>query len=93
MTEEPSQEHIWGLYSQTVPSFSARLVQEERRLHFLADRATLLGAFSPEQSAALDALFPAFIRDMETALLSGKLTPREARQYTCSRNSFTCESD
>ncbi|MBV7560083.1 type IV toxin-antitoxin system YeeU family antitoxin [Enterobacter sp. ENT02] len=93
MTKEPVQEHVWGLHSQTVPSLSARLVQEGRRLHFLADRATLLGAFSPEQSAALDAVFPAFIRDMEIALLSGKLTPREVRQYTCSRNGFTCESD
>lgn len=46
MTKEPVQEHVWGLHSQTVPSFSARLVQEGRRLHFLADRATLLGTFS-----------------------------------------------
>ncbi|MFY7237986.1 type IV toxin-antitoxin system YeeU family antitoxin [Enterobacter hormaechei] len=93
MTKEPVQEHVWGLHSQTVPSFSVRLVQEGRRLHFLADRATLLGTFSPEQSTALDAIFPALTQDMETALLSGKLDPREAKQYIHTRNGFACESD
>lgn len=93
MNKVPVQEHVWGLHSQTVPSFSARLVQEGRRLHFLADRATLLGTFSPEQSAALDAIFPALIRDMETALLSGKLDPHEAKQYIYIHNGFACESN
>lgn len=93
MNKVPVQEHVWGLHSQTVPSFSARLVQEGRRLHFLADRATLLGTFSPEQSAVLDAIFPALIRDMETALLSGNLDPHEAKQYIYIHNGFACESN
>lgn len=93
MTEGFTTEQVWGLHSKTVPSFSARLVQEGRRLHFLADRASLRGTFSPEQSAALEAIFPALIRDMETALLVGKLDPHEAKHHICTRNGFTCESD
>ena len=38
--------HEWGLKSDIVPRFGARLVQEGNRLHYLADRAGLMGMSS-----------------------------------------------
>lgn len=38
----------WGLNRPGSPQFSARLVQEGKRLHYLADRAGITGAFNEE---------------------------------------------
>lgn len=38
--------HEWGIQREIVPRFGARLVQEGNRLHYLADRANLMGIFS-----------------------------------------------
>lgn len=39
--------HEWGLQSDITSRFGARLIQEGNRLHYLADRASLTGSFSP----------------------------------------------
>lgn len=39
----------WGLRCGKTPCFGARLVQEGNRLHFLADRAGIIGEFSEAQ--------------------------------------------
>jgi len=33
----------WGLLHTVTPRFGARLIQEHHRLHFLSDRASLIG--------------------------------------------------
>ncbi len=43
----------WGLLRDITPSFGARLVQERYRLHFLPDRAGLVGEWSEQEAAAL----------------------------------------
>jgi hypothetical protein len=40
----------WGLNRNVTPCFGARLVQEGNRLHYLADRASITGAFSNAES-------------------------------------------
>ncbi|WP_237932546.1 type IV toxin-antitoxin system YeeU family antitoxin [Buttiauxella sp. S19-1] len=84
---------VWGLRSDITPSFGARLVQEGQCLHYLADRASLRGEFTPAQLQTLEATFPAFVKRMETALKSGELDPRKAKHHYCTLNSLTCESD
>ncbi|ECI5354327.1 type IV toxin-antitoxin system YeeU family antitoxin [Salmonella enterica subsp. enterica] len=84
---------VWGLRSDITPSFGARLVQEDCRLHFLADRASLCGNFTPEQLKALDATFPQFVKQLESALKSGALDPRQSRRYSITLNGLTCEAD
>lgn len=44
-----TRSHEWGLQSDITPRFGARLVQEGNRLHYLADRAGIVGEFSEEQ--------------------------------------------
>lgn len=39
-------QNSWGLKRDISPCFGARLVQEGCRLHFLADRAGISGAFN-----------------------------------------------
>ena len=51
--------HGWGIQSDITQRFGARLVQEGNRLHYLADRASLTGSFSPEQLQSLENAFPA----------------------------------
>lgn len=58
MSFTPSLE--WGLQSDITPRFDARLVQEDNRLHYLADKAGLMGSFSSEQLHKLGQVFPLF---------------------------------
>ncbi len=51
MPSTPSCE--WGLQSDITPRFGARLVQEGKRLYYLADRAGFTGSFAPEQLQSL----------------------------------------
>lgn len=84
---------VWGLHSDITPSLGARLVQERDTLHYLDDRACLVGTFTPEQQRTLNDTFPLFIEEMEKALRCGKLNPREARRFTLTLNGLTCEAD
>lgn len=92
-TQPESTQPVWGLPNDTRPSFGARLVQEGKRLHFLADRAGLYGEFTPEQLRTLDATFPVFVKQMEAALTTGELNPRKARRYTSTLNGLNLEAD
>ncbi|EDH5631400.1 type IV toxin-antitoxin system YeeU family antitoxin [Salmonella enterica subsp. enterica serovar Claibornei] len=92
-TQSESTQPVWGLPNDTRPSFGARLVQQGRHLHFLADRAGLYGEFTPEQLRTLDATFPQFVKQMEATLASGELNPRKARRFTATLNGLTLEAD
>lgn len=72
MTTAPT----WGLQCDITPRLGARLVQEGTHLHFLSDRANIVGTLSLEATQALDAAFPALITKLESQLLSGALDPR-----------------
>lgn len=93
MSENHPSAPVWGLHSDITPSFGARLVQEGHCLHYLADRAGINGEFTPEHLQALEATFPAFVKQMEAALKSYQLDPRKAKRHYCSLNGLTCESD
>lgn len=45
---------VWGLRHDITPSLGARLVLEGCRLHYLADRSNIQGAFTTEQAASLE---------------------------------------
>lgn len=85
--------HEWGLHSDKLPRFGARLVQEGNRLYFLADRAALVGSFSPEQLLKMDLTFPQFIEQLEAMLRSGELNPHQQHQVTISISGLTCIAD
>ncbi|EDV0511824.1 type IV toxin-antitoxin system YeeU family antitoxin [Salmonella enterica subsp. enterica] len=83
----------WGLRCEVMPRFSARLVQEGNRLHYLADRADITGTFNGEECRKLNMAFPHFIKQMELLLLSGELNPGHAHCVTLYHNDLTCEAD
>ncbi|HAT2609574.1 TPA: type IV toxin-antitoxin system YeeU family antitoxin [Kluyvera intermedia] len=83
----------WGLNRPGSPQFSARLVQEGNRLHYLADRAGITGAFNEEKCHQLNTAFPHFIAQMELMLLTGELNPRHAHRVTLYHSELTCEAD
>lgn len=83
----------WGLNRPGSPQLGARLVQEGNRLHYLADRAGITGAFNEEERHQLNSAFPHFIEQMELMLLSGELNPRHAHSVTLYHNELTCEAD
>ncbi|EBQ9564246.1 type IV toxin-antitoxin system YeeU family antitoxin [Salmonella enterica subsp. enterica serovar Stanleyville] len=83
----------WGLRREVTPRFSARLVQEGNRLHYLADRAGITGTFNEEECHQLNSAFPHFIEQMELMLLSGELNSRHAHRVTLYHNELTCEAD
>lgn len=85
--------HEWGLQSDITPCFGARLVQEGNCLHYLADRASLNGSFTPEQLRSLDQAFPLFIEQLEAMLRSGELNPRQQYQVTLQLAGLTCIAD
>ncbi|MBJ9279353.1 type IV toxin-antitoxin system YeeU family antitoxin [Citrobacter amalonaticus] len=86
--------HItWGLQRNITPRLGARLVQEGNRLHYLADRASITGMFSDTECRKLDETFPHFIRQMESMLTTGELSPQRAHCVTLYHNDFTCEAD
>lgn len=93
MPENNHPAPVWGLRHDITPSFGARLVQEGRKLHFLADRASISGEFTPEQREKLDTLFPLLIARLESALHDGRLDPRQSCWMTDTVNGFICEAD
>lgn len=48
----------WGLKPGVTPCFGARLVQEGNRLHYLADRASIVGTLSDVDIRHLEQAFP-----------------------------------
>ncbi|EAA5451246.1 type IV toxin-antitoxin system YeeU family antitoxin [Salmonella enterica subsp. enterica] len=93
MSQNQPSAPVWGLRSDITPSFGARLVQEGCRLHFLPDRASFCGNFTAEQLQTLDATFPQFVKQLESALKSGALDPRQSRRYSTILNGLTCEAN
>ncbi|MCW2096375.1 UNVERIFIED_ORG: cytoskeleton bundling-enhancing protein CbeA-like protein [Enterobacter sp. BIGb0239] len=83
----------WGLQTDITPHFGVRLVQEGNRLHYLADRAGLMGSFTQEQLQKLDQTFPLFIEQLEAMLRSGELTPRQQHQVAVHLAGLTCIAD
>ncbi len=55
----------WGLPHTVTPRFGARLIQEHHRLHFLSDRASLVGEWADVAIDRLEAIFPAIIKELE----------------------------
>lgn len=89
----PPTAPVWGLQCAITPRLGARLVQQGRHLHFLADRAGLIGTFTPEALKALDVAFPMLIEQLEAQLRSGELDPRRQHCVTVQHAGFTCEAD
>ncbi|HEN1637814.1 TPA: type IV toxin-antitoxin system YeeU family antitoxin [Klebsiella pneumoniae] len=85
--------HGWGIQSDITQRFGARLVQEGNRLHYLADRASLTGSFSPEQLQSLENAFPLFIEQLGNMLRSGELNPQQQHQMTIQLTGLTCIAD
>ena len=83
----------WGLPHTVTPRFGARLIQEHHRLHFLSDRASLVGEWAEETIDQLEATFPAIIKELEAKLLSGELDARRQQRITLQHGGFTCEAD
>lgn len=83
----------WRLRCEVMPRFSARLVHEGNRLHYLADRAGITGAFNEEECHQLNSAFPHFIAQMELMLLTGELNPRHVHRVTLYHSELTCEAD
>ncbi|MGK4448156.1 type IV toxin-antitoxin system YeeU family antitoxin [Yersinia enterocolitica] len=89
MTTSPT----WGLKRDITPRLGARLVQEGTHLHFLSDRANIVGTFSPQAAQALDVAFPALITKLESQLLSGALDPHRQQGITVRHGEFVCDAD
>lgn len=83
----------WGLPHIVTPRFGARLIQEHHRLHFLSDRASLVGKWEEEAIDRLEAAFPAIINELEAKLLTGELDARRQQRITVHHGGFTCEAD
>lgn len=88
-----TRSHEWGLQSDITPRFGARLVQEGNRLHYLADRAGLMGSFTPAQLQRLEQAFLLFIDQLEAMLHSSELNPHQQHQVTIQLASLTCIAD
>lgn len=84
---------VWGLQRDITPRLGARLVQQGNHLHFLADRAGLVGTFSPDDLKALDNAFPVLVEQLDACLRSGALDPRRQHCVTVQHAGFTCEAD
>ncbi|HHQ6722813.1 TPA: type IV toxin-antitoxin system YeeU family antitoxin [Serratia fonticola] len=91
--DTPTTAPAWGLQCAITPRLGARLVQQGHRLHFLADRAGLIGKFTPEALKALDVAFPVLIEQLEAQLRSGELDQRFQHCVTVLHAGFTCEAD
>ncbi|WP_314153916.1 type IV toxin-antitoxin system YeeU family antitoxin [Rouxiella badensis] len=85
--------HEWGLQSDIFPRFGARLVQEGNCLYYLADRAGLIGIFTPEQLQKLEQAFLLFIAQLETLLRSGALNSHHQHLEAVHLAEFTCLAD
>ncbi|MFJ5393159.1 type IV toxin-antitoxin system YeeU family antitoxin [Pectobacterium brasiliense] len=83
----------WGLKCAITPRFGARLVQEGHHLHYLADRASVVGTFSKTEAQSLERCFPELIKLLEQKLRTGELNPRQPGCITQHCNDWTCEAD
>ncbi|HDF8568937.1 TPA: type IV toxin-antitoxin system YeeU family antitoxin [Enterobacter hormaechei subsp. hoffmannii] len=83
----------WGLTCGKKPCFSARLVQEGNRLHFLADRAGFTGKFSTDEALRLDQVFPLIMKQLEQKLSAGELNSRRQQCVTLHHIGLTCKAD
>ncbi|MEI7309065.1 type IV toxin-antitoxin system YeeU family antitoxin [Pectobacterium carotovorum] len=83
----------WGLKRAVTPRFGARLVQEGHSLHYLADRASVIGTFSETEGRNLEQIFPELIKQLEQKLRAGELNPRQQGCITLNCNDWTCEAD
>ncbi|EOY5724093.1 type IV toxin-antitoxin system YeeU family antitoxin [Enterobacter cloacae] len=83
----------WGLKRNITPCFGARLVQEGNRLHYLADRASIIGQFSAADLRHLAHAFPLLLKQLELMLTSGELSPRHQHCVTLYAKGLTCEAD
>ncbi|MGL4517748.1 MAG: type IV toxin-antitoxin system YeeU family antitoxin [Shewanella sp.] len=83
----------WGLPHNVTPRFGARLIQEHHRLHFLSDRASLIGDWEEEAIDQLEAAFPPIIKELEVKLLTGELDARHQQRISVHHGGFTCEAD
>ncbi|WP_330985118.1 MULTISPECIES: type IV toxin-antitoxin system YeeU family antitoxin [Enterobacterales] len=83
----------WGLKRNITPCFGARLVQEDNRLHYLADRAGFSGAFTDDDAIRLDQAFPLMMKQLELMLTSEELNPHHSHCVTLYHNGLTCEAD
>ncbi|BCO15010.1 hypothetical protein RIMD111065_33660 [Aeromonas hydrophila] len=83
----------WGLPHTVTPHFGARLIQEHHRLHFLSDRASLVGEWVEEAINQLEASFPIIIKELESKLLTGELDAQRQHCITIQHGGFTCEAD
>lgn len=83
----------WGLPHTVTSRFGARLIQEHHRLHFLSDRASLIGEWAEEAIDRLEAIFPAIIKALEAKLLTGELDAQRQHCITIQHGGFTCEAD
>ncbi|MEN9533037.1 MAG: hypothetical protein RIQ83_2261 [Pseudomonadota bacterium] len=83
----------WGLPHTVTPRFGARLIQEHHRLHFLSDRASLVGEWAEEAIDELEAAFPTIIKELEAKLLTGELDAQRQQRITVQHCGFTCEAD
>ncbi|WGL28464.1 type IV toxin-antitoxin system YeeU family antitoxin [Pectobacterium brasiliense] len=83
----------WGLKCAVTPRFGARLVQEGHYLHYLADRASIVGTFSKTETQSLERCFPELIKLLEQKLRMGELNPRQQNCVTLHCNEWICEAD
>ena len=83
----------WGLPHNVTPRFGARLIQEHHRLHFLSDRASLVGEWQEEAIDRLEAALPTIIKALEAKLLTGELDAQRQQRITIQHGGFTCEAD
>lgn len=83
----------WGLKRNATPCFGARLVQEGCRLHYMADRTSIVGPFSKADLLHLDQAFPLLMKQMELMLTSGELNPSHQHCITLYAKGLTCEAD
>ena len=92
--EQPTQIFAqWGLPHTVTPRFGARLIQEHHRLHFLSDRASLVGEWQEEAIDRLEAALPTIIKELEAKLLTGELDAQRQQRITIQHGGFTCEAD
>ena len=82
-----------GLQREITLRLGARLVQEGNRLHYLADRASIIGPFSKADLRHLNQAFPLLMKQMELMLTSGELNPRHQHCVTLYAKGLTCEAD
>ena len=62
-------------------------------MHFLLDRASLVGEWTEEAIDQLEAASPNIIKELETKLLIGKLDARRQQCISVQHDGFTCETD